>query len=239
MKRVRLLELGRAPYRRVLAFQRELHWRVARGETEDTWIVVEHDAVITLGRKAKRENVLLPPRVLAARGVDVVEVERGGDATYHGPGQLVVYPIVKLQRFREVVPFVSALEAAVIAALGSFGIAAHGRPEHRGVYVGRNAIAAVGLAVKQMTTLHGLALNVTTALDYDRLITPCGTPQFGITSVAQEVGPWVGLDSARDALLSALETQFAFTFDRGKASVETGAAKVDLETAASGPKSAS
>ncbi len=108
---LRVIELGRRPYREVLAFQRELHGRVARGEEADTWIVVEHEPVVTLGRKAKPENVLVSPELLAARGIDLVEVERGGDATYHGPGQVVVYPIVKLARFREVEPFVCALEA--------------------------------------------------------------------------------------------------------------------------------
>jgi len=125
---VRLVDLGRRPYREVWALQRSLHAAVAEGREADTWLVVEHDPVITLGRKARTENVL------DARGIDVIEIERGGDVTYHGPGQVVVYPIRKLPRFREVVPFVSALERAAIVALASFGIAAAGRPEHRGVY---------------------------------------------------------------------------------------------------------
>lgn len=204
----RLLDLGRRPYREVWALQRELHAAVAEGREPDTWIVVEHDPVITLGRKARTENIL------DARGVDVVEVERGGDVTYHGPGQVVVYPIRKLPRFREVVPFVSALERAVIAALTTFGITATGREEHRGVYVGENAICAVGLAVQKMTSLHGLALNANTELDYDRLITPCGTPQFGITSISKELGRDVSWAEARDVLLPALEAEFELHFER-------------------------
>jgi lipoyl(octanoyl) transferase len=208
MTTARLLDLGRRPYREVWALQRSLHAAVAEGRRPDTWLVVEHDPVITLGRKARAENVL------NARGIDVVEIERGGDVTYHGPGQLVVYPIRRLPRFREVVPFVSALERAVIAALAAFGIAAGGRKEHRGVYVGENAICAVGLAVQKMTSLHGLALNANTALDYDRLITPCGTPQFGITSIANELGRDVSWAEARDALLPALEAEFGIRFAR-------------------------
>ena len=214
MAAARLLDLGRRPYREVWALQRELHTAVAEDREPDTWIVVEHEPVVTLGRKAKTENILLPRELLAARGVDVVEVERGGDVTYHGPGQLVVYPIRKLPRFREVVPFVSALERAVISALASFGIAAAGRTEHRGVYVGDKAICAVGLAVQKMTSLHGLALNADTVLDYDRLITPCGTPEFGITSIAHELGRDVTWGAARDALLPALEAEFGITFER-------------------------
>jgi lipoate-protein ligase B len=216
---VRLLDLGRRPYREVWALQRELHAAVADGREPDTWLVVEHDPVITLGRRAKDENVLVPRALLEARGVDIVEVERGGDVTYHGPGQLVVYPIRKLPRFREVVPFVSALERAVIAALGTFGITAAGRKEHRGVYVGENAICAVGLAVQKMTSLHGLALNADTVLDYDRLITPCGTPEFGITSISRELGRDVNWSAARDALLPTLEAEFGLQFERIAATV--------------------
>ena len=207
-----LIDFGRAPYRDVLAQMRELHGRVARDESSETWLVVEHDPVITLGRNAKRENVHFSDAALAARGVDLVAVERGGDATYHGPGQLVVYPIRKLERFREVSPLVSALERAVVAALARFGIDARGRAEHRGVYVGDNAICAIGLAVKQMTSLHGIALNVSTPLDYDRLIVPCGTPEFGITSIAHERGRTVELAEARDALLAACAAEFELNF---------------------------
>jgi lipoate-protein ligase B len=207
-----LVDLGRKPYRQTLALMRDLHARVARGEAPETWLVVEHDPVITLGRNAKREHVHLSDAALADRGIDLVAIERGGDATYHGPGQLVVYPIRKLERFREVAPLVSALERAVVAALATFGIAAAPRREHRGVYVGTNAICAIGLAVKAMTSLHGLALNVSTALDYDRLIVPCGTPEFGITSIANECSANVRWDDARAALVDALAAEFDLPF---------------------------
>ena len=209
-----LIDLGRAPYRETLALMRDLHGRVARDEAPETWLVVEHDPVITLGRSAKRENVHLSEAALAARGVDLVAIERGGDATYHGPGQLVVYPIRKLERFREVSPLVSALERAVVAALATLGIEATPRNEHRGVYVGDDAICAIGLSIKQMTSLHGLALNVSTGLDYDRLILPCGTPEFGITSIENELGRPVSLAQAREPLLAALEREFSLDFRR-------------------------
>jgi lipoate-protein ligase B len=212
MTEARLLDLGRRPYRDVLALQRELHAAVAEGREPDTWLVVEHEPVITLGRNAQPANLLLARDALSVRGIEVVEVERGGDVTYHGPGQVVVYPIRKLPRFREVVPLVSALERAMIAAVATFGITATTRPEHRGIYVGEKAIGAVGLAVQRMTSLHGLALNASPALDYDRLITPCGTPQFGITSIARETVRDISWSEARDALLTALEREFAIQF---------------------------
>ncbi len=213
-REVRLLDLGRRGYRDVWALQRELHAAVAEDRERETWIVVEHDPVITLGRKANESNLLLSRAMLEARGVDVLAVERGGDVTYHGPGQVVVYPIRKLERFREVVPLVSQLERAVIAALAEFGIEARGRKEHRGVYIGENAICAVGLAIQRMTSLHGIALNVATALDYDRLITPCGTPEFGITSVSHELGRAVDFGQGRDVLLGAIERDFGIHFIR-------------------------
>jgi len=210
--RARLLRLGLRPYREVWTLQRELHARVAAGQESATWLMVEHMPVVTLGRTAKHEHLLLSPEALAARGVDCVNVERGGDATYHGPGQLVVYPIMKLPRFREVVPLVSALEDAVVATLRTFRVAARGRGEHRGVYVGDNAICAIGLSVRKMTSMHGIALNVCTRLDYDTLITPCGTPQFGITSVSREVGRHIPIDEAKAPLLNALAERFNLNF---------------------------
>jgi lipoate-protein ligase B len=209
---VRLLDLGRRRYADVLGFQRALHDAVAAGRETDTWIVVEHEPVVTLGRNAKAAHVLLPLPLLAERGIDVVTVERGGDVTYHGPGQLVVYPVRRLPRFREIVPLVDALENSVIDALRRFGITARRRPEHRGVYVESDAICAVGLAVRRMVSMHGLALNVSTALDYDRLITPCGTPQFGITSMSAQLGRAVAWDDARDVLLDCLEGAFSIDF---------------------------
>ncbi len=213
-QRTRLLDLGRRRYAPVLEFQRALHAAVAEGREPDTWIVVEHEPVITLGRNAKPAHILLSRGALAARGVDVVEVERGGDVTYHGPGQVVVYPIRRLERFREIVPLIATLETAVTGALHRFGIASQPRKEHRGVYVRDAAICAIGIAVKRMTSMHGLALNACTALDYDRLITPCGTPQFGITSISAEAARHVSWPEARDTLLDALEGGFGIEFAR-------------------------
>ena len=204
----RLLDLGTRSYREVLDVQYRLHAAVRDGTERDTWIVVEHPPVITLGRRAKRENVLLSGEVLAARGIDVVDVERGGDVTYHGPGQLVVYPIRRLARFREVVPLVRDLEGAVMAACARFGVATERWSEHAGVWVGSNQICAIGLAVRAMVTLHGIALNVSTSLDYDRLISPCGLPDRGITSLSQECGREIGMDDAKRVLLEELTKAF-------------------------------
>lgn len=196
--------------------QHRLHDAICQGSEPDTWIVVEHPPVVTLGRQAKRENVLLSPEELAQRGVDFIAIERGGDVTYHGPGQLVVYPILKLERFREVVPLVRALEGAVINACTRFGVAAERCSSHAGVWVGRNQICAIGLAIQRMVSLHGLALNVSTELAYDRLINPCGLRDRGITSLSAETGRVVSLDDAKQVLLEELARTFDINFSSSR-----------------------
>ncbi len=213
----RLLDLGLRPYREVWDLQHRLHEAVREGREPDTWIVVEHTPVVTLGRQAKREHQLIPDERLAAWGVEVVAVERGGDVTYHGPGQLVVYPIRRMERFREVVPLVRSLEGAVIDACARFGVSAERWSGHAGVWVGRNQICALGLAVQRMVSLHGIALNVSTKLDYDRLIVPCGLPDRGITSLSAELGRVVTIEAAKRVLLEELARTFDLEFLRAAA----------------------
>jgi lipoyl(octanoyl) transferase len=208
----RVLDLGLRPYREVWDVQHRLHEAVREGREPDTWIVVEHAPVITLGRTAKRENVLLSREALAARGIDVVEIERGGDVTYHGPGQLVVYPIRKLARFREVVPLVRALEGAVIDACARFGVSGERWSEHAGVWAGGSQLCAVGLAVQKMVSLHGIALNVTSDVDYASVINPCGLRDRGVTSLAREAGRAISVDEAKHVLLEELARTFDVTF---------------------------
>jgi lipoyl(octanoyl) transferase len=208
----RLLDLGCKPYREVWELQHRLHEAVSAGREPETWIVVEHTPVVTLGRQAKREHVFFSAAQLAARGVDLVAIERGGDVTYHGPGQLVVYPIRKLERFREVVPLVRSLEEAVIRACARFGVTAERWGGHAGVWVGCNQICAVGLAIRQMVSLHGIALNVSTQLDYDRLILPCGLSDRSITSLSAELGRYVSVDQAKPVLLEELGRLFGVAF---------------------------
>jgi lipoate-protein ligase B len=220
MTRARLLDLGLRPYREVWELQHSLHSAVRDGREPDTWIVVEHTPVITLGRQARRENVLLDEAELAGRGVDVVAVERGGDVTYHGPGQLVVYPIRKLERFREVVPLVRSLEAAVINLCARFGVRGERWTEHAGVWAGRNQICAIGLAVQRMVSLHGIALNVSNELDYDRLINPCGLRDRGVTSLSAEVGHMLEMERVKRMILEELGRTFDVEFMPAHVEVE-------------------
>ncbi len=212
MRAARLMDLGFMPYRDVWNLQRQLHAAVSSGAQPETWIVVEHPPVVTLGRKSNPANLLLDADAFAARGIDVVQIERGGDVTYHGPGQLVVYPIRRLERFREIAPLVRSLEGAVIDACASFGVTGERWSEHAGVWVGNNQICAVGLAVQKMTTLHGIALNVCGELSYAQLIHPCGLQDRGVTSLIREGGRTVTIADAKAALIPQLEAQFDVRF---------------------------
>lgn len=186
---------------------------MAEGRERDTWIVVEHDPVVTIGRQGKTGSIIVSREALAAQGVDLYAIERGGDVTYHGPGQVVVYPIVKLERFRAVLPLVRTLEDAALAVCERYGIQGERWSEHAGVWVGRDCICAVGLAVRKMTSLHGLALNAATDLDYDRLINPCGLTDRGITSLSRQTGRAIGYAEAKQALISELARAFALEFE--------------------------
>jgi len=212
MTTARVLDLGLRPYREVWELQHRLHERVREGVDPETWIFVEHPPVITLGRNANEDNLLLSTEMLAARGVDVVKIERGGDVTYHGPGQLVVYPIRRLERFREVVPLVRALEGAIIDVCAQFGVQCERWSEHAGVWAGTNQICAIGLAVQKMTSLHGIALNVNTELDYDALINPCGLRDRGITSLSRETGRAVTIAEVKQLVRAELSRTFGIEF---------------------------
>lgn len=212
----RLLDLGVRPYREVWELQHRVHEAVCEGRDPGTWIVVEHPPVITLGRQANGANILLSASELAIRGVDLVAIERGGDVTYHGPGQLVVYPIRRLERFREVVPLVRSLEGAVIDTCARFGVSGERWAGHAGVWIGPNQICAIGLAVKRMVSLHGIALNVSTELNYDRLINPCGLTDRGITSLSAEAARFVCVEEAKRTLLEELGRTFDVSFTRAE-----------------------
>jgi lipoate-protein ligase B len=212
MTRANLVDLGVRGYREVWELQHALHEAVRERREPDTWIVVEHPPVITLGRQAKRENILMAERELADCGVDVVAIERGGDVTYHGPGQLVVYPIRRLERFREVVPLVRSLEGAVINACSRFRVQGERWSGHPGVWVGSKQICAIGLAIRQMVSLHGIALNVSTDLTYDRFINPCGLSDRGVTSLSREARRNIGMEEAKSILLEELSRTFETDF---------------------------
>ncbi len=191
MTALRIEDLGRRRYAEVLELQRDLRRRRIAGElAEDVLLLVEHPPVITLGRGTRPSSLPIAPAELERRGVEVFEVERGGDVTFHGPGQLVGYPILDLRGHRQDLHwYLRSLEDVLIQALGRLGIEAGRNPGLTGVWTAGRKIASIGIHVKQWVTLHGFALNVTTDLDPFDLIVPCGIRQVVMTSVAEELLP--------------------------------------------------
>ena len=207
-RRAWLLECGRIAYADAWALQRELVAARQAGRVRDVVLLVEHPPVITIGRAGRSANILVPRALLAAQGVEVFEVERGGDVTYHGPGQLVGYPIVDLRALDEdVVRYVRSLECALITTLRQFGISAGRVRGYPGVWAGDAKIAAIGVAVKRRVTMHGFALNVAPNLDHFALINPCGLGK-PVTSMARVLGRRVELVEVQPAVTRAFAEVF-------------------------------
>jgi lipoate-protein ligase B len=198
-------ELGLVPYGEALELQRSAARARISGEIgEDLLILLEHPPVVTLGRSAKEANMLATPEALRARGVEVFEVERGGDITFHGPGQLVGYPIVDLKRHKQDLHwYLRQVEEALVVALGALGIPAERNPGKTGVWTRGRKIASIGVHARDWVTWHGFALNVNTDLSYFDLIVPCGIQDVTMTSIARELG----VATASDARVRAEVTR--------------------------------
>ncbi len=167
--------LGRADYGEVLKLQRELHAKRVAGIVDDLVLSVEHNPVFTLGRSGSREHILVSQHTLDQQGIQIYEVERGGDITYHGPGQLVVYPIIDLRGFgKDIHRFIASLEEAIIQSLSDWGIQSARRKGFPGVWVDDRKIASVGVYVKNWVTYHGAAFNIHINPQHFRMIRPCG-----------------------------------------------------------------
>lgn len=195
--------LGRVEYRDGLAMQEALAAAVHAGASPDTFLLLEHGPVLTLGRGATAENVLASPQELEARGVELFETTRGGDVTFHGPGQIVGYPIFDLAREKEtkdVRRFVRALEELMIRACADYGIRAQRVDGLTGVWVGREKVGAIGVRVSKWVTSHGFALNVATDLSWFDLIVPCGIKDRGVTSISRLAGKEIAREEVEDAL---------------------------------------
>ena len=200
--------LGRVPYAEALTLQRRLASdRIAGRLAQDRLLLLEHPPVVTRGRTAQAAHLLRP------NGVDVFDVERGGDVTYHGPGQLVGYPILDLTGYRQDLHwYLRTLEQTLIAALAALDIVAERHPGFTGVWTGGRKIASIGVHVKQWVTWHGFALNVTTDLQaFDRIV-PCGIAGVEMTSVEREGGRGKGEESVWDQTVDAVIGGFEQAF---------------------------
>ena len=169
---------------------------------EDTLILVEHPPVLTLGSRFQPENLLLSERQYASLGIDVIHTDRGGDVTYHGPGQLVIYPIFDIaQRGRDLHAWLRTLEQAMIDVCSSHGIAARRFPPHTGAWIGNLKVAAIGIKVKSWVSMHGVALNCDNDLAEFELIVPCGIKGYGVTSLTEASGRSIDVSAVRDSVV--------------------------------------
>jgi lipoate-protein ligase B len=207
----RILDLGRVDYYEAYLLQRQLVCRRIGETIPDTLILAAHPPVFTIGRKGSRQEILARPEQLWREGIEVVEADRGGAVTYHGPGQLVAYPILNLNEHgRDIHKLLHMYEDVVISVLAHFGIKGRTMDEYPGVWTENNAkICALGIGITRWVSYHGFALNINTNLDHYRYIIPCGISHLGVTSIQQELGQPVDENQVRR--LVALE--FCRVFD--------------------------
>jgi lipoyl(octanoyl) transferase len=180
--------LGRVDYERAWALQRETFFARLDDERNDSVLLLEHPHTYTLGKRSQPGDLVYNEQVRIAKGIAVHEVDRGGRATYHGPGQLVGYPIMALGERYDVMSYLRRLEDVLVRTAADMGVEAHRDPEHTGVWVGRNKIGAIGVKITRGITMHGFAFNVDTDLTMFEGIVPCGIRDRWVTSVAAEAG---------------------------------------------------
>ena len=209
--------LGTVDYLEARELQLTLLEKVHGGAEPNTMLLLEHPHVYTKGRLSKQTDVLLPEEELAAKGIPVYETDRGGQVTYHGPGQLVVYPIINLREWGGPVKYVRALEQVVIATLADMGITANYESGNTGVWTDQGKIAAIGVKISRGIAFHGLALNVNTDLSLYQNIIPCGIADRSVTSMAAILGEPVDLELVRYGMVYQFGREFGFRMEDGVA----------------------
>ena len=211
MNHLTVNNLGTIAYETAFDLQKRAVAALQRGEGEEVLYLLEHPHVITLGRGASGANLVAAPSLLAERGATVVETDRGGDITYHGPGQLVGYPIIQLEDGRrDIRRYVGDVEEVLIRTLRDFAIEGERHAVHRGVWTGGRKIASVGIRISRWVTSHGFALNVSTDLSYFQLITPCGIDGVDMTSIEREIAQPVDMQTVKNTFVR----HFADVFER-------------------------
>lgn len=203
--------LGRLPYAEAWDLQRALHEGRVTGRTADDYLLlVEHPPVFTIGRNGDQANLLADREAVAAAGAEVFDVDRGGDITFHGPGQLVGYPIVQLSDPKRIVPYVRSLEQALISALATFGVEGWTEKGLTGVWTEKGKVAAIGVRVSRQVTMHGFALNLDPDMAFFSMMNPCGITDRPVTTLSELVGRRVTLEEAVEAVIPAFVAEFGY-----------------------------
>jgi len=210
-----VVNLGTVPYEDALELQREMaKERISGAIPQDVLLLLEHPPVVTMGRSAKSRNLVASKEFLSSRGVELFDVERGGDVTFHGPGQLVGYPIIDLKRHRQDLHwYLRQVEEALIRTLAAYSIPAERNPGLTGVWTKGRKIASIGVHARDWVTWHGFALNVTTDLSYFDLIIPCGIDGVTMTSIARESQGYQSLQATVESASRVMEDAFGAVFD--------------------------
>ena len=209
MKSIELIEPGITNYREAWEFQKRLFNRVVEERSQNYLILTEHDPVITIGKSGSLKNLLTEPSHLVSKGIDLVDIDRGGDITFHGPGQLVGYPIIDLSQFQKDIHwYLRTIEEVIIQLLREFNIEGIRIPDLTGVWVKNRKICAIGVKVTRWVTMHGFALNISTDLNYFNHIIPCGISDHGVTSIFEELGNIVDQKDVINSLYHYFSTLF-------------------------------
>lgn len=204
-----ILDLGLIDYEECYCAQKEMVARRKLGETGDTLILAEHKDVFTIGRTGRREHLIADEGHLSRRGIKVLNVDRGGDITYHGPGQLVAYPVIDLKdRWRDLHRYLRCLEDAVIKFLRRYSINGERHPDRTGVWVSGKKIASIGVGVSNWVTYHGLSINIKTDLSFFDMIYPCGLKGISMASLDRIAGRDVPMEEAKAVFLAAFNEIF-------------------------------
>lgn len=207
-----VVDLGQKDYKEVWDIQKIIHEKRVQEKLCNTLLLVEHNPVITMGKSGKTLNLLLSPKVLEQKGIAYYEIERGGDVTYHGPGQLVGYPIFNVKKgLAGIRPFVNKMEDAIIQTLAIFGISGEKREKMIGVWAKEKKICSIGIAVKRWVCFHGFALNVNTNLDDFNLIVPCGLKNVTMTSMQEILQKQVDFDKVKQNIIDSFGLVFGGT----------------------------
>ena len=216
LRKLNIINLGILDYREAHQLQKRLLQEHLDGIGNDTLLLLQHNPVITIGRSGSKSNILLPESSLRALGIEVYEIERGGDVTYHGPGQLTGYPIINLQNFRKDVHwYLRQLEEVIIRVLMEYGITGERIDGYTGVWVGDEKIAAIGISVRRWITFHGFAFNIHPDMSHFQMITPCGITDKGVTSLEKLLGHSVDIDKIADSIASVFAEVFDISATKG------------------------
>ena len=208
--KVLIVDLGTIAYQEAWDLQHRIHGAKQAGLPADVLLLLEHPHVFTLGKNAKKENILVSETVLRDQGIDCVSIERGGDVTYHGPGQLLGYPLFFLEALKlRVVDFVDRLEEVMIRVLKSYGLPAQRSPLNRGVWVKEAKLGFVGIALRRGITLHGFALNVAPKLSYYNMIHSCGLKGVEIVSLSSLLRRSISMEEVKKKTIDSFEDVFA------------------------------